>query len=109
MSSYVMENAQALAATAKSGSEPKSAQVLLQKVYTPSPVAIGSHKTVGPKTLHRRHLTLPIPSPNPMLRCILRTRGHAIYGCTITNVGDRKESSAGAPLRVPSLDLSREY
>src|ERR1700688_3989146 len=30
-------------------------------------------------------------------------------GCTITNVGDRKESPAGAPLRVPSLDLSREY
>jgi dTDP-4-amino-4,6-dideoxygalactose transaminase len=30
-------------------------------------------------------------------------------GCTITNVGDRKETSAGAPLRVPSLDLSREY
>src|SRR5271163_2334115 len=30
-------------------------------------------------------------------------------GCTITNVGDGKESSAGAPLRVPILDLSREY
>jgi dTDP-4-amino-4,6-dideoxygalactose transaminase len=30
-------------------------------------------------------------------------------GCTITNVGDRKESPAGTPLRVPSLDLSREY
>ena len=32
-----------------------------------------------------------------------------IYGATITNVADRKESSAGSRLRVPSLDLSREY
>ncbi len=31
-------------------------------------------------------------------------RGHAISGATITNVGDRKEISAGAPLRVPSLE-----
>ncbi len=37
----------------------------------------------------------------------LRLRGFS--GATITNVGDRKESPAGAPLRVPSLDLSREY
>jgi dTDP-4-amino-4,6-dideoxygalactose transaminase len=39
-------------------------------------------------------------------RCASATR---FSGCTITNVGDRKESPAGAPLRVPSLDLSREY
>src|ERR1700722_11549312 len=36
-------------------------------------------------------------------------RATRFSGCTITNVGDRKESPAGAPLRVPSLDLSREY
>ncbi len=29
--------------------------------------------------------------------------------CNITNVGDSKESPVGSPLRVPSLDLSREY
>jgi hypothetical protein len=34
-----MENAQALAATAKLGYEPEFAQVLLIKVYTPSRVA----------------------------------------------------------------------
>jgi dTDP-4-amino-4,6-dideoxygalactose transaminase len=31
--------------------------------------------------------------------------GYAMRGATITNVGDRKES----PLKVPGLDLSREY
>jgi hypothetical protein len=92
-----MENAQALAATAKSGSEPKSARVLLQKVYTPSPVAIGSHKTVGPKTLHGRHLTLPIPGPNPMLRCILATRGHAIYGVYHYQCGRQERKFSRCP------------
>src|SRR5580704_9946430 len=32
-----------------------------------------------------------------------------IHSATITNVADGKESSAGSRLRVPSLDLSREY
>ena len=32
-----------------------------------------------------------------------------IHGATITNVADGKESPAGSRLRVPSLDLSREY
>jgi dTDP-4-amino-4,6-dideoxygalactose transaminase len=45
----------------------------------------------------------------PGLDASYRPDGHAILRCTITNVGDRKESPAGAQLRVPSLDLSREY
>jgi hypothetical protein len=36
-----MENAQALAATAKLGFEPECAQVLLKKVYTPSRLVPG--------------------------------------------------------------------
>jgi len=32
-----------------------------------------------------------------------------IHSATITNVADGKESSVGSRLRVPSLDLSREY
>ncbi len=66
---------------------------------------MGPHTTVGPKTPHRRHLAYTIPG----LDASYGPLGHAIWGCTITNVGDRKESPAGAPLRVPSLDLSREY
>ena len=38
-----------------------------------------------------------------------RPQATRLRGANITNVGDRKESPAGAPLRVPSLDLSREY
>jgi dTDP-4-amino-4,6-dideoxygalactose transaminase len=33
----------------------------------------------------------------------------ALSSANITNVGDSKENPGGAPLRVPSLDLSREY
>src|SRR5258708_5843242 len=38
-----------------------------------------------------------------------RRRFARIHSATITNVADGKESSVGSRLRVPSLDLSREY
>jgi dTDP-4-amino-4,6-dideoxygalactose transaminase len=38
-----------------------------------------------------------------------RKRPTRIRSATITNVQDRKESPVGSRLRVPSLDLSREY
>jgi hypothetical protein len=55
-----MENAQVLAATATSGSEPNQAQVLLLKVYTPSPVAMEPRSTLSPKDPLRRHLAYEI-------------------------------------------------
>jgi hypothetical protein len=53
----VIENAQALAATAKLGSEPERAQVLLMKVYTPSRLVPGPGKADGAKTVQRRQVT----------------------------------------------------
>jgi dTDP-4-amino-4,6-dideoxygalactose transaminase len=38
-----------------------------------------------------------------------RRPANRIRDANITNVGDRKESPVGSPLRVRSLDLSREY
>jgi hypothetical protein len=52
-----MENAQALAATAKLGSEPERAQILLLKVYTPCRVAPEPNQGQKGKKHQRRHLT----------------------------------------------------
>jgi hypothetical protein len=49
-----MENAQALAATAKFRSEPERAQVLLLKVYTPSRVAPETRQPAVGKTIQHR-------------------------------------------------------
>jgi dTDP-4-amino-4,6-dideoxygalactose transaminase len=43
------------------------------------------------------------------LDAVQGSAGYAICGANITNVGDGKESPDAPPLRVPSLDLSREY
>jgi hypothetical protein len=56
MSNYVMENAQALAATAKLGSEPERAQNLLLEVYTPYRVAPEPNQGLKGKRHQRRHL-----------------------------------------------------
>src|SRR5580704_7266133 len=66
---------------------------------------MGTHRTVGPKSPS----SAPFGMGNPSLDAFYGRVGTRFSGCTITNVGDRKESPAGAPLRVPSLDLSREY
>jgi dTDP-4-amino-4,6-dideoxygalactose transaminase len=65
------------------------------------------------KKHQHRHFGLRQPS----LRCNLRVRGlRGFGGANITNVGDGKESGAAAlkvpiqvPVRVPILDLAREY
>jgi hypothetical protein len=46
-----MENAQALAATAKLGSEPERAQILLLEVYTPYRVAPEPNKAERVKSI----------------------------------------------------------
>jgi hypothetical protein len=51
MSNCVMENAQALAATAKLGSEPERAQILLLEVYTPYRVAPEPNKAERIKSI----------------------------------------------------------
>jgi dTDP-4-amino-4,6-dideoxygalactose transaminase len=53
--------------------------------------------------------TSPIDVRQCLLRCIPGVYGCAVGDANITNVGDRKESPDAPPLRVPSLDLSREY
>jgi hypothetical protein len=129
-----MENAQALAATAKLGSEPERAQILLFKVYTPCRVAPEPTKAKSGK----KHHAPPFGPRQPWLRCTWQSAVSAcIGGANITNVGDRKETGSagtshwprvgsrlactaesppGAPPahreptgRVPILDLSREY
>ena len=73
----------------------KRAQVLLLKVYTRSGVGTGPGSLRGPKT--------------KCLDALWPRKGCVAGGANITNVGDSKESPDGAPLRVPILDLSREY
>src|ERR1700684_506604 len=51
MSNCVMDNAQALAATAKLGSEPERAQILLLEVYTPYRVAPEPNKAERIKSI----------------------------------------------------------
>jgi dTDP-4-amino-4,6-dideoxygalactose transaminase len=51
----------------------------------------------------------PDPGPDPGFDAFCASPGYCDVRCNITNVGDRKESPVGTPLRVPSLDLSREY
>jgi hypothetical protein len=56
MSYFVMENAQALATTAKLGPEPERAQNLLLEVYTPYRVALEPNQGLEGKRHQRRHL-----------------------------------------------------
>jgi dTDP-4-amino-4,6-dideoxygalactose transaminase len=104
-SNCVIENAQALAATAKLDSEPERTQVLLKKVYTPSGLAPRARKSVAPKTVQRRQFDVR----RWLLGCTPGASGCVVGDANITNVGDRKESPDAPPVRVPSLDLSREY
>src|SRR5580700_8738267 len=69
------------------------------------PACARLRRTVGSKTVQRRQLT----SRQCLLGCIPGLSGCAAGDANITNVGDRKESPDAPPLRVPSLDLSREY
>jgi dTDP-4-amino-4,6-dideoxygalactose transaminase len=57
----------------------------------------------------KNRATSPIDVHQCLLRCIPGLSGCAVGDANITNVGDRKESPDAPPLRVPSLDLSREY
>ena len=77
MSNYVMENAQALAATAKFGSEPERAQILLLEVYTSYRVAPESKQGQSGKKHQRRHLVYG----NPRLDATLMVRDQRIWRC----------------------------
>src|ERR1700677_2218094 len=58
---------------------------------------------------HENGARSPIDVCQCELRCISGVSGCVVGDANITNVGDRRESPDAPPLRVPSLDLSREY
>ena len=93
----------------KLGSEPDRAQDLLLKVYTPYRVAPEPKQGRSGKKHQRRHsVSFDLGLDAAFAVCDLA----GCRGANITNVGDSKELGAPAlkvPIRVPMLDLSREY